>query len=133
MSISDEEDNFTATALYRSIFYDVFGAEVDFVDIPKGSPNLESIFFEVKVMRLGVIAIVVDDTSVAMSVQEALGKSSNIIVARTGVPDREHNVSVISVIVRGTVEEISALTGRLGRISHVTVKSAITNAKEEQV
>ena len=48
-------------------------------------------------------------------------------MGRMGVPDHERDVYVISVIVRGTNEEISALTGKLGRLKNVKVKSAVTD------
>lgn len=81
--------------------------------------------------RLGVVAIVIEgDRGIASSVQEILSAHGEIIVARTGIPDREHSQSVISLIVRGTVEEISALTGSLGRLPNVQVKSALTANKE---
>ena len=37
---------------------------------------------------------------------------------------------MISVIVDGSTDEISALTGRLGRIAHVSVKAALTKETE---
>ena len=46
-----------------------------------------------------------------------------------GVPDNERSVFVISVIVRATNERISALTGKLGRLENVKVKSAVSQAE----
>ncbi|NLA87672.1 MAG: CopG family transcriptional regulator, partial [Clostridiales bacterium] len=43
-------------------------------------------------------------------------------------PYRERGVSVISLIVDGSNDEISALTGKLGRITGATVKSMITKS-----
>lgn len=80
--------------------------------------------------RLGVLAIVIEDRKVAVSVQEILSAFGEIIVARTGIHDRERDESVISLIVKGTVEQISALTGKLGRLPDIQVKSAVTAAKE---
>lgn len=80
--------------------------------------------------RLGVVAIVIEDRKVAVNVQEILSAFGDIIVARTGIHDRERDESVISLIVKGTVEQISALTGKLGRLENIQVKSAVTAAKE---
>lgn len=44
-----------------------------------------------------------------------------------GVPDKESGISAISVIVKGTNEQISALTGKLGKLNDVYVKSAVTS------
>ena len=76
--------------------------------------------------RLGVVGIVVDDLSAAEDINTILHEFSGIIIGRMGIPCRERGVSIISVIVDGTNDEISALTGRLGRVRHVSVKTALT-------
>ena len=43
-----------------------------------------------------------------------------------GVPDKENNINAISVIVKGSGEAISALSGKLGKLNGVSVKSALT-------
>jgi len=76
--------------------------------------------------RLGVVGIVVEDLSAAEEVNVVLHEYARIIIGRMGIPYRERGVSVISVMVDGTTDEISALTGRLGRIRQVSVKTALT-------
>ena len=79
-------------------------------------------------MKLGVIGIIIEkDRAIAESVQKLLGENADIIMGRMGIPDREHGVYVISVIVRATNERISALTGKLGRLKNVKVRSAVTD------
>ncbi|WP_372998633.1 TM1266 family iron-only hydrogenase system putative regulator, partial [Lutispora sp.] len=51
---------------------------------------------------------------------------AELIVGRMGIPYRERGVSVITLIVDGNNDEISALTGKLGRISGASVKSMVT-------
>ncbi len=50
------------------------------------------------------------------------------IKGRMGIPFEE-GISVISITVIGTLEEINSLTGKLGNIDGVTIKTAI--AKRE--
>lgn len=97
------------------------------------SPNvyLEIFFIERKECalekRLGVVAIVVEgDRSVTQKMQSILSDFGDIIVGRMGIPDHDDNIAVISLIVKGTVERISALTGKLGKLENITVKSAVT-------
>ena len=78
--------------------------------------------------RLGVVGIVVESMGAAEEVNTVLHEFSGMIIGRMGIPYRERGVSVISIIVDGTSDEISALTGRLGRIQNVSVKTAL--AKE---
>lgn len=76
--------------------------------------------------RVGVVAIVVEDLISAPNVNQILHEYSSLIVGRMGIPYKEKQISVISIIVDGTTDEISALTGKLGKIKAVNVKSAIT-------
>ncbi len=80
--------------------------------------------------RLGVVGIIVEDLSAAEEVNAILHEFAHTIIGRMGIPYRERGVSVISIIVDGTGDEISALTGRLGRVPQVSVKTAL--AKETQ-
>ncbi|HRR90555.1 MAG TPA: CopG family transcriptional regulator [Eubacteriales bacterium] len=76
--------------------------------------------------RLGVIGIVVKgDRAVSVNLQELLHDYSDIIVGRMGVPLKAEGVSAISVVVLGSNEEISALSGKLGRLDNVNIKSAL--------
>ena len=76
--------------------------------------------------RIGVIGIVVENRSVVSDVQNLLSEFSEIILGRMGIPDRESGISAISLIIKGSVEDISALTGKLGKIRNISVKSALT-------
>ncbi|MCX7950563.1 MAG: iron-only hydrogenase system regulator [Clostridiales bacterium] len=76
--------------------------------------------------RLGVVAIVVEDLEKAEDVNSVLHEFSNLVVGRMGIPYKDRGVSVISLIVDGTTDEISAMTGKLGKIIGVSVKSALT-------
>ena len=47
-----------------------------------------------------------------------------LIIGRLGVPYRERQLSIISLIVDGTTDEIGALTGKLGQLKSVSVKTS---------
>ncbi len=75
--------------------------------------------------RIGVVGIVVKgDRSVVTEMQRVLSDFADIIVGRMGVP--RNGVNTIALIVEGTGERISALTGRLGQFKALSVKSALT-------
>ena len=81
-------------------------------------------------MRIAVIGIVIEkDRSSAGLVNEILSEYGDFVVGRMGVPDRANNVYAISVIVKATNEVISAITGKLGKIPEVKVKSAVTSCE----
>jgi putative iron-only hydrogenase system regulator len=75
--------------------------------------------------RIGVIGIVIEDLEVTAALNEVLHEYSRLIVGRMGIPYRERGVSVISIIVDGDNNEISAMTGKIGRITGVSVKTAL--------
>lgn len=80
--------------------------------------------------RIGVVGIVIEgNRDVAMEVQKILSENGDIILGRMGIPDREDDISAISLIVKGESERISALTGKLGRLERVNVKSALTSVE----
>ena len=77
-------------------------------------------------MRLGFVGIVIDDRRQADEVNRVLSQFGSIIRGRIGVPDKETGRAVIGVIVEGTNDQVGAMTGRLGNLPGVTVKSALT-------
>ena len=79
--------------------------------------------------RLGFVGIVMEDRERAEEVNRVLSQYGAIIRGRIGVPDRESGLAVIGIIVEGTNDQVGAMTGRLGNLSGVTVKSAMTAKK----
>jgi putative iron-only hydrogenase system regulator len=76
--------------------------------------------------RLGVAGIVIEDTTVVPAVNAILHEFAELIVGRMGIPYRTRGVSIVSIILDGNTDDISALTGRLGRVPGVSVKTALT-------
>jgi len=77
--------------------------------------------------RIGVVGIVVEDRlHAAAKVQDILTRHGDVIVGRMGIPYDERKVAVIALIVDGTTDEVGSLTGKLGSVPGVLVKSALT-------
>lgn len=79
--------------------------------------------------RMGFVGIVIEDRSSVSSVNEILSAFTPIIRGRLGVPDQETGEAVIGLIVKGTNEQLGAMTGRLGNLKGVQVKSALAVPK----
>ena len=74
--------------------------------------------------RIAVVGIVVSDRKhSADKVNSVLSEYGEIIVGRMGIPYKDRGISVISIIVDGTSDDIGAITGKLGNIEGVKVKS----------
>lgn len=76
--------------------------------------------------RIAVVGIIVEDRNQAEAVNALLHEFQEIIVGRMGLPYRERGCSVISVIVDAEADQISAMTGKLGKLPRVSVKAAIS-------
>lgn len=80
--------------------------------------------------RLGVVGIVVEDPAKAPEINHILSQYSDIIIGRMGIPHIPHNdtgVNVISLIVHGSNDVIGAMTGKIGSLKNVQVKSALSS------
>jgi len=79
--------------------------------------------------RMGFVGIIIEDRTSVAAVNEILSAFTPIIRGRMGVPDHQTGDAVIGLIVKGTNDQLGALTGRLGNLKGVQVKSALAAAK----
>jgi len=75
--------------------------------------------------RLGYIGIMIEDMDSVEQVNSILHDHNKLVIARMGLPYRDRGVAIISLVVDGTNDDISALTGALGRVPGVNVKSML--------
>lgn len=77
--------------------------------------------------RVGVVGIVIEDRhQSAANVNAILSEYGDIIAGRMGLPYRQRGVSIIALIVDGSTDEIGAMTGKLGSLPGVSVKTAMS-------
>ncbi len=82
--------------------------------------------------RIGCVAILLTDLHVVSEINTILSNCGSIIIGRLGLPVKDRGVHVISVIVDGTTDEIGAMTGKIGRLKNVQVKSVLTKATNSE-
>lgn len=81
--------------------------------------------------RVGFVGIIVSDRkSAATKVNNILSEFGDAIIARTGIPYPARNVCVITLVVDATTDVIGSLTGQLGALKGVTVKSGISRKQD---
>ena len=73
--------------------------------------------------RIGTALILVQEKNSVQRLNTIISKFGDIILGRQGLPLHEKNINVISLIFEGTPDEISSLTGQLGRLDGVNVKT----------
>ena len=77
--------------------------------------------------RVALIAIIVEKADAVNQLNELLHEYGKYIIGRMGIPYRERNINIISVAIDAPQEVISALTGKIGKIDGMAVKTAYSN------
>lgn len=76
--------------------------------------------------RLGFVGIIVEDRKKCSGeVNQVISEHASLILARTGLPNVRGNISVITLVIDATTDELGVLTGNLGRIKGISVKSGL--------
>ena len=77
--------------------------------------------------RVAVLAILAENFDSAEQINALLHDFGPYIVGRMGLPYRERNVNVISIVIDAPPDKINALAGKLGRIEGVTAKAVYSS------
>ena len=72
--------------------------------------------------RVALMGIIVEDTETAARINGLLHEYSAYIVGRMGIPYREKDMNIISIVLDAPQSVISALSGKLGMIPGVNSK-----------
>lgn len=73
--------------------------------------------------RVALIGIIVEDMEAADRLNEILHEYRGCLIGRMGIPYKERGVGIISVVVDAPGSVISSLSGKLGMIPGVNVKT----------
>lgn len=73
--------------------------------------------------RLALIGIIVGNRDTAGKINDILHDYGQYIIGRMGVPYRDKEIDVISVIVDAPQDVISAVSGKLGMLPDVSTKT----------
>lgn len=77
--------------------------------------------------KIGVISAILENSSVCQKeFNEVVSLFKGIVKGRMGIPLDVEEAAVISIVVIGDLDEINSLTGKLGKIKDVTVKTSIS-------
>ena len=81
--------------------------------------------------RIGTALILIENTDVVQQMNEIAFKHSSIIIGRQGLP-RSNGQNIISLVLEGTTDEIGSLTGQLGRLKGIQVKSVLLKNRNDE-
>lgn len=74
--------------------------------------------------RVAVMSIIVEDAASVEELNTLLHKYGEYIIGRMGIPYREKNISIISIALDAPQDTISSLSGKIGKLKGVSVKTA---------
>lgn len=81
--------------------------------------------------RVAVISIVVEQGAATEQLNRLLSQAAPYIIGRMGIPYRQRGINLISVAVDAPQEEISALTGKIGRLEGISTKTVYSQVITE--
>ena len=83
--------------------------------------------------RVAVMGIIVENNASVEKLNSLLHDYGEYIIGRMGIPYRKKNINIISVAIDASQEIISALSGKIGKLDGISVKTAYSNvtSKEE--
>ncbi|NLB26922.1 MAG: CopG family transcriptional regulator [Bacteroidales bacterium] len=81
--------------------------------------------------RIGTVLIQIEDFENIQLLNEIISKHFQIIIGRQGLP-RSNGQSIISLVLEGTTDEIGSLTGQLGRLKGIQLKSVLLKNKKNE-
>lgn len=82
--------------------------------------------------RVAVMGIIVENKETIDSLNHILHTYADFIVGRMGIPYREKGINIISVVIDAPTDEINALSGKIGKLDGITVKTAFATSSGEK-
>ena len=90
---------------------------------------IKGYFYYMEDNRIAIISIIIENSNAVSMVNEILHKNSDFIIGRMGIPYREKNISIISIVLNAPHDKINSLSGKLGMIEGVSSKALYANKK----
>ncbi len=81
--------------------------------------------------RVAVMGIIVENRDSTEPLNSLLHEYGSYIIGRMGIPYRECGISVISIAIDAPLNVISALSGKIGNLAGVSVKTAYSHIEHE--
>ena len=80
--------------------------------------------------RVAVAGIIVENPDSVERLNAILHEYGQFIIGRMGIPYPEKKINIISIALDAPQDQISALSGKIGRLDGVSVKTAYAPVKE---
>ena len=77
--------------------------------------------------RVALMAIIVEDRDSVKELNDLLHEYGDHIIGRMGIPYHKRSISVLSVALDAPNNLISSLSGKIGKLPGVSIKTAYSN------
>jgi putative iron-only hydrogenase system regulator len=74
--------------------------------------------------RVAVMSIIVENTDSVEKINSLLHEYGEFVIGRMGIPYRKRGISIISVVLDAPQNTVSTLSGKIGALAGVSVKTA---------
>ncbi len=81
--------------------------------------------------RVAILAIVIENPDSVERLNQILHEGSRYIIGRMGVPYKEKNISLMSIMMDGPADVISSMSGKIGQLPGVTAKAVYSKLPQE--
>ncbi len=81
--------------------------------------------------RVAVMSIIVENNDTVDTLNRILHEYGEYIIGRMGIPYHKRKINIISIAVDAPPDIISALAGKIGNLSGVSVKTALSGVKSD--
>ena len=82
--------------------------------------------------RVAVMSVIVENSDSVEKLNSLLHESGQYIIGRMGIPYRERGINIISIALDAPQDAISALSGKIGNLPGVSVKTAYSSVVGEE-
>lgn len=77
--------------------------------------------------KVAVVGIIVENADSVEQLNAILHEYAEVIIGRMGLPYHKKNINIMSIAVDAPQDTISAMTGKIGALSGVSVKASYSN------
>ena len=82
--------------------------------------------------RVAVIGIVVENYDSVEALNAVLHEYGKYIIGRMGIPYRARSINIVSIAIDAPQNVISALSGKIGNLPGISVKTAYSNVTDHE-
>ena len=82
--------------------------------------------------RVAVMSIIVENEETVEQLNTILHNYGEYIIGRMGIPYRKRGINIISIAIDAPQDTISAISGKIGRLNGISVKTAFSGVTSNE-